>query len=342
MNWKLMSIGSLGIFGMIMTVIYSLADDQLSVDAGKKAIEMHSAQIESELKDANSKIELVDELNKRENKEIQEEISKWRKLNNYESRQREIHRATENEMLEFKGSIDYYNRKQSILDAADDKLTAVKESMDYDYEIKKFEKSIEEAKSLCKKKCRLYDIAANDESVSEDVDSMKNKAKAVRDETIKEAKDGIKELKNKIESESNKINREKQAELRDLEYELQSTRTRLNKQETEKSDALNKEYCDAKDAIREQVIAKRTEEEIAALSDYDQYKERLNDQKIADADQAMDIYNNTPSHEKIASYLKSSHCPRWFAGIVGTLPMIPAGYLFFSYGRFVYRTLRAM
>lgn len=342
MNWKLISLGSIGIFALIVNMISEAADRQLSVDAGEKAVKLHSAETEQQITEANDKIALVDALNKREQKEIRDETNSWMKLNNYESRKREVHRACENEMVEFRESVNYYNRKQSILDEADDKLTAVKESMDYDYEIKKHEGTIDDAKSLYKKKCKLYDIAGNDDAVSEDAAAMKAKAKAAMDETVKEAKDSIKELKSKLDVEANKINREKQAELRDLEYELQSEKTRLAKVENEQLDAIEKELSIAKDDIRAKVIAKRTDEEVAALSDYEQCKDKLSDQKIADADKAMDIYNSTPSYERMGAYLRKIKCPKWFAGLVAVLPLIPAGYLGFVYGNFVVKTLKAM
>ena len=342
MDWKLISLGSIGLFAFLINAISQISNQQYSIDANEKAVAMHTDEIERELNEANNKISLVDALNKRENKEIQDEINSWKRLNNFESRKREVHRLCENEMVEFKDSINYYDKKQSIIDAADDELQAFKESIDFDYEVKTREKIIDEAKSLYKKKCKLYDVAASDDSVSEDAGALKAKAKSAMDETVKDTKSEINELKNKVEAEKNKINRKKQNELRALEYELQSTKTRLNKQETEQINAIEKEFENAKKDIRQRVIAKRTDDEISALSEYDKFKDRLSDQKIADADCAMDIYNNTPAYNKIAAYLKSIKCPKWFVGLVGILPMVPAGYLFFGYAKFVMQTISAM
>lgn len=342
MNWKLISLGSIGIFWMIISALNEAANRQLSVDAGEKAITLHSEETNAELDDANSKIKLCDELNKRENKEINDQTNAWKKLNNYENRKREIHRAAENELVEFKDSISYYDKKQAIIDEAEDELQAFKESIDYDYEVKSREKIIDDAKNLYKKKCKVYDTYSDDADTAEDAATMKAKAKAVMDESIKDAKAEINEFKSKAEAEKNKINRKKQADLRELESELQATKTRLNKQEAEQIAAIEKEYEDAKNDIRESVYLKRTEDEIKALETYDQCKERLNDQKITDADKAMDIYNNTPTHEKMAAFLKKSKCPKWFVGLIAVLPMVPAGYLIEQYCAFVFKTIKAM
>ena len=342
MNWKMISVGSLSIFAIVLQMIDAAANRRLSLDAGEKAVTMHSAETQSALDDAQKKIDLVNNLNKREAKELNDRTNSWKKLNNYESRKRDIHRSSMAELEEFKDSIDYYGKKQNIVDAADDELLAFKESIDYDYEIKAKETIISDAKNRYKKQCKLYDIAANDENMSDDVSTLKNKAKEAMDDTVKTTKAEIQELKNKVDSELNKINRKKQSELRELELELQSTKTRLQKQEEEAIKAVDEEYKAAKDAIRSEIDAKRTEEELTALSEYEQSKDRLNDQSSTDASVALDIYNNTPRHEKFAGYLRSIKCPRWFAALCGTLPLIPAGFLIFSYGKFVVKTVAAM
>lgn len=343
MNWKAIALGTIGISSIILSYIDSAADKQLSKDAGKKAISDRSETTRRELNDAQKTIDLADEVSKRERKEINDQLNKWKKVNDYDDRLRSIHQKAVDELSEFKASINYYDRKQDIEDEAEDAIEAFKESIDYDYEIDELEEEIEDAKSLYKKHCKLYDIAGGgDDDVSDAVGELKKSEKEKMDSAVKKANEKISELKAKVSAEKSKIDRKKQSELRELEQELQSTKTRINKTETEETGLVKKEFEAAETQIREGVFAKRTQEEIAAQENYFMSKERLSRQKEIDAERAREFYTNTPKHEKWAAWLNENKCPKWFAVTVGVLPLVPAGYLISSYVGFLYRTVKAM
>lgn len=343
MNWKAISVGALGIFSIIMSCIDSASDRQLSNDVKNMAVDARSDTMREELNSAQKTIDLADEVSKRERKEINEQIGKWKKLNDYDARLNDIHQRAVDELCEFKNSINYSSRKQDIEDAADDALESFKESIDYDYEIDELEDEIETAKSLYKKHCKLYEIAGNnDDDISDTVNELKKSEKEKMEETVKKAQGKISEIKAKVSSEKAKIDRKKQSELRELENELQTTRTRINKTESEETAVIKKEYETASEDIRKAVFSKRTDDEIAAQENYYYCKERIANQKDIDAKRANEFYNNTPRHEQWAAWLKQNKCPKWFVAGVGALPLLPAGYLIVNYVSFIYRTLKAM
>lgn len=343
MNWKAISVGAIGIFSIIMSCIDSASDRQLSNDVKNMAVDARSDTMREELNVAQKTIDLADEVSKRERKEINEQIGKWKKLNDYDARLSDIHNRAIDELSEFKNSINYSARKQDIEDAAEDALEAFKESIDYDYEIDELEDEIETAKSLYKKHCKLYEIAGNnDDDVSDTVNELKKSEKEKMEETVKKAQGRISEIKSKVSSEKSKIDRKKQAELRELESELQATRTRINKTETDETALVKKEYETAAEDIRKAIFSKRTDDEISAQENYYACKERISKQKEIDSERAREFYKNTPRHEQWAAWLKTNKCPKWFVVTVGSLPLLPAGYLIVNYIGFLYKTVKAM
>ena len=343
MNWKAISVGVLGIFTIILSGIDSASDRQLSKDVKTKAVDARSDTMRNELNEAQKTIDLADEVTKRERKEITEQTNKWKKVNNYDGRLSDIHQKAIDELRDFKTSINYFNRKRDIEDVAEDAIEAFKESIDYDYEIDELEEEIETAKSLYKKQCKLYEIAANnDDDISDTVSELKKSEKEKMDATVKKAQEKISEIKSKVSSEESKINRKKQADLRELENELQTTRTRIDKAESDDIATVKKEYNEAVEDIRKAVFSKRTEEELAAQENYYNSKERISKQKEIDAQRAQEFYTNTPKHERWAAWFNENDCPKWFVASVGSIPLIPAGYLIVRYVRFLYRTVKAM
>lgn len=343
MNWKAISFALLGIGGIIAGLIDSAADQQLSTDASKKTVENYDEETVNKLYEAKRVIDAVDEVNKRERKEIADAVKKWKLENDYDGRLGEIHSNAVNELNEFKQSVNYFDRKEEIEENAENALDIFKDSIDYDLEIDRLEDEIETAKSAYKKRSKLYDIAGNgDDDVSDAVGELKKAEKEKMESSVKKAQDAINELKAKVSSEKSKIDRKKQSELRQLESEIQSVKTRIGKVENEASDAVRKEFSKAEEEIRKNIFGKRTDEEIHDMDIYTDSVEILETQKKIDSQNALDLYTSTPKYEKWANWFKANNWPKWLVIATGLLPYIPAGYLLISYTKFLVQTVKAM
>ena len=343
MNWKAISFAMLGIGGFIGALIDSAADRQLYSDVNKKAVLDRDEKTVEKLDEALKNIELVDELNKRERKEIGDEVKKWKLANDYDGRLNRIHLDAENEIREFKESINYFDRKQEIEDKAESALDIFKESIEYDYEVEQLEDSIENAKLSYKKRSKLYDLAGHgDNDISDTVGELKKAEKEKMENAVKKAEDQIQELKNKVNAEKTKIDRLKNSELRTLENETSATSRKINQAAAEASDVIRKEFAAADADIRKKITDKRSDAENEAMDLYQESKDILEEQKIIDAKTARDLYANTPMHEKWANWFNAAGWPKWLVIGLGSLPFIPAGYLLFSYTKFLVQTVKAM
>jgi hypothetical protein len=344
MNWKLISLLSLGFGSLCYGLISSAADNHLSKNVGEMAVQQRAEGVDEDLKWANDNIKRADEIRARESKEIFDGVKAWKKQTNYDGQIRDIHMAHADELRTFRESINYDTRRQEFDDEYEDALDSFKESIDFDYEIDLANAEIRDAEAQYKRRCKRIDIASggDDDELSDALKDAKKEAKEQMDETVKDAKSKITSLKNKVSNEENKLNRKRQASIRELDAELQPTKLRLQKSEQEACKILEDERIKATDGIREEVTRKRTEDEQKALDWYDESQTVISSQKRKDAELARDIYESTPEHKKWAGYLKDNGVPKFFVVAIGALPLIPTTYLVWKYVKFIWDVVRAM
>ena len=146
----------------------------------------------------------------------------------------------------------------------------------------------------------------------------------------------------KLQMEESKINRQKNQDLRALESELTSAKSTISQKEKEALSAVNKERDKALEGIRESVHGKRTDAETDALNRRYSSQQYINDQKLQDTRNAVDIYRNAPTSEKWGKWFKANDVPKWFVATIGAIPLIPVGFLIERYVKFVFNTVRAM
>ena len=343
MNWKLISLISLGFGSLCYGLISSAADAHLAKNVDKMALEKRAESVEEDLKWANDNIRKADEIRARESKEIFDGVKAWKKEVNYDGQIRDIHMNHADELRTFRESINYDTRRQDIEDEFEDALDSFKDSIDYDYEIEVAQAEIKDAEALYKKRCKNIDIASGlDDDISANLKDVKKEKKEEMEETVKEAKSKISSLKNKVSNEEARLNRKRQASIRELDAELQPTKLRLQKSEQEACKVLEDERIKVTDGIREQVTSKRTEDDQKVLDWYDESKTVISAQKQKDSELAKEIYETTPEHEKWAGYFKANGVPKFFVVAIGVLPLIPATYLVWKYVKFIWDVVRAM
>lgn len=343
MNWKLISLATAGFMGIAANYINEAANKHFLKISRERALMSISEETLDRLEKAKETVNLANEVATRERKAHSENMKTWKKEHNYDTRVRDIHQKTVEEMDEFKRSIGYFDRKQDIEDEYDDAVEAYKESVDYDYEVSLLEAEIEDAKNAYKKRCRKIEAATSgDDEISDALSDLKKSEKEKMDETVKEAKSKLSGMKNKLAAEESKLSRKKQQALRDLEGELQATKTKLEKIESEEMGKLYAEVNKYEEQSYESIEKLRSEKDKAALNEEDDALAFINSQKECDAKTATEIFENAPRYERWAEYLKAKECPRWLVAFVGALPLIPVGFAVEKYVKFVYHVVAAM
>lgn len=343
MNWKFMSLITLGFGSLMYGLISSAADKHLADNVDDMAVEMRDEGTREDLKWAEDNLKKADEINTRERKEICDGIRKWKQSTDYDSRMREVHATATDGIREFKESINYEARRQDIDDEYEDSLNNFKDSIDYEYEIDLCNAEIQDAESTYKKHCRRLELAGGgDDDISDALKDVKKAEKDKMNETIKEAKGKISALKNKVSVEEQRLGRKKQAAIRELDQEVQPTKLRLQKEEQAACKLLEDEKAKAEFELRGEVIKKRTEEEQKVLDWVDESKTIMEAQTKKEYELAQKIYSEATESQKWAGYFKDKGVSKFTVGAVGVLPLIPAGYLVWKYIRFVTDVIRAM
>lgn len=343
MNWKFISLISLGFGSLMYGLISSAADRHLADNVEDMAVEMRDDDTKEDIRWAENNLKEADKITARERKEICDGIRKWKQSSDYESRIRDLHNNTVDGIREFKESINYDARRQDIDDEYEDSLDSFKDSIDYDYEIDLANAEIQDAESVYKKHSRRIELAGGgDDDISDALKDVKKAEKEKMNEAIKEAKGKISALKNKVSAEETRLGRKKQAAIRELDLEIQPTKLRLQKEEQAACKLLEDEKAKVEAEIRSEVVGRRTEEEQKVLDWVDESKTIMETQTKKEHELAQKLYSDASESEKWAGYFKDNGISKFAVGAVGVMPLVPVGYLVWKYVRFVTDVIRAM
>lgn len=343
MNWKHIGIAGGILFAIVIKAIDHAANRNYESIADQRAMDEVPEDTLNRIEAAKDSISLADEVSKREHKELFDGMRIWKIENDYDQKIETAHSANVSELNDFKLSINYDDRKAEIEEAYEDAIESFKDSIDYDYELSLQESIIEDAKAAYKKRCKKIDEASgSDEEITDALKDLKKNEKEKAEEIISEAKGKISELKSKLSAEENKLNRKKQAELRTLNNELQPTKSRLDKAESETCSALQAEKAKAENALREEIKAKRTEEENQALAKRSELTDFISQNKLEVASNGKEIYKNAPTSEKWAAYFKEVKFPKWAVVCLSVVPLVPVGFGIKKYALFIYEIVKAM
>lgn len=340
MNWTYFSLGTSIFVGCLANWINESANAAYRKNAAAIAEGMKSEETLNQLKAAESTVKLADEVTARESREISKELATWDIKNDYNTRINEIHKSSLNEIDTLKESINYYARKDEIENTAETAIEDFKEDISYDEMMALYNGKISSATSSYKRKAKLYDLAGSDDD--DTVSELKKIEKKKMEEVIEEVKAKKSELNVKLEKEQNRINRQKNNDLRALEAEVNPGKNAIMQKEREATALITKERDAALNSIRENVHSKRSESEIKALNEKWNSQKFIDDQKISDTRNALDVYRNASTSDKWGAWLKANDVPKWLVALIAALPLIPAGFIVERYFKFVINTIKAM
>lgn len=340
MNWKLIAAGTMVVINAGFGILEIAADRHLKKTAKAKAMDIRPDDEIDAVNVANERLSAYKKLQEREQGVIKHKLETAKKTMRYDARKKEIYANLDSGLEQFKDSIGYDISRNAAIDNYDNGLAAFKESIDYDSNMSTYERMIKEAKDLYEEKKRVLDLAGD--NVSDATSTARMEIEKAKGKAVTEAETKIKALKDQVEAESKRLEKIKQSELQKLESQVLNEKTRLQKSMQKDLDILEDELRDARLEIAKDIEMSRTADDIDAIESYDRNKEVLHQQKLMDDQRAADIYESTPHHEKLASWLKKHQVPKWCVAVVGLLPLIPLGYLTFRYVGLVVNIIKVM
>jgi len=120
-----------------------------------------------------------------------------------------------------------------------------------------------------------------------------------------------------------------------MEEKIAKEKRRLDEKTARNVDSLEREFDEAKAKMLHDIQAKRTEEEADCILMAHDNEELVRLQDANDYSRSLSIASDTPAAEKLAWWLKEHGWTKSCVIFVGALPVIPAGYLAYRYGKFV-------
>lgn len=340
MNWKLISAIGVAISGAVFGIVKAVSKrhfDEISEDL---ATETRDEDVNKQYEVAQHELEKYDELMAKEKAEKTKLVEQWKLDNRFYDRRNEIKNAIHDALGEYLVSINHVGQVDEINDKAKNDIQEFKDSIDYDDKIYELEEKIKEANNFFDSQKRLYD-SAND-SVANDAAEFRMNAEKARNKAVSEAKAEIKELKSKLAAKEKAVEKVKSEALNSLNSMVNAEKARINKLYEGDLDALNAACFEAKKEATETVEQQRSEAEQLIIAREPSNREYVEQTREYDEARRIDIVENTTTEQAVARWLIDNNCPKWVAGLGFLAPLVPVGYLIWSYVKFAVNTLTAM
>jgi len=340
MNWKLISLVALAGSHIAASAIEIASNRYYRKLAKLKAVDIRPAEASEMLQNAQDGIKAYRKLQERENGAMKMQMAEAKRTMRYDARKHDIYSGAEENLRQFKKSIQYEAKKKEFEAAAENEIAAFKSSLNYDSTIADLKKKISEANATCEAQMKSVSNVGAD--MSEAAAEYKLQAEKAKNKIVNEAEARIKELTDKVSAEATRVNGVKQAEIQKLESQVLNEQTRLNNAAQEELKALEQELGKAKSDISAGIEKARTKDDLKAIEQFSANEDAVRNAAAADAERASDIYHNAAHYEKLAAWFKAHTVPKWCVAVMGTLPLIPLGYLTVRYVTLVVHVIAAM
>lgn len=334
MNIKLISeIAMLGLMGTFKIGNY-IADEKFEkVKALELAVAENPSDDLAKYMKAKNDITLRDTVLSREGKALKAAIKEWKRTSGFDSKKNAFYADGTRALEEFKKSLDYDAKLAEIQKDMEDSIAAFKVSVNYDETVEALDREIADATEKWEIQRKMYENV--DETISEDAAKLKHIAEDTKNKIVSEAKSKKEVLEKQLAAEKEKFDRKRRDSVRVMEEKIAKEKRRLDEKTARNVDSLEREFDEAKAKMLHDIQAQRTEEEADCILMAHDNEELVRLQDANDYSRSLSIASDTPAAEKLAWWLKEHGWTKGCVIFVGALPVIPAGYLAYRYGKFV-------
>lgn len=341
MNIKLISEISMAGFAVAFNVIKYAAEAKFErTRAMELAIAENSSDDILRYEKAKHDLSVCNDVGKREKKQINEAINEYKKNSGFDSKKANFYKNADKAIEDFKASLKYDEKLLDIEKDMEDSIDAFKASVNYDDTIEALDKEISEATEKWEAQEKLFSSA--DDNISEMALKLKHAAEDAKNETIKKAKEKKDILEKQLDAEKERFEKKKRESIRSMEEKIAKEKRRLGEKTNKSISDLEKQLEQEKDRIVNDIQSRRTPDESDCLMMAKENEELIRVQDANNKSRSLDICNETPQAEQLAWWLKEHKWTKGSVIFVGFLPLFPAGYLVYRYGKFVLDVARRM
>lgn len=334
MNLKLIAeVTTLGFACALKTVNFLAERKFEKLRAMELAVAENSSEELAKYMAAKESLDLRDSVLARERKAFQEACKDYKKKTRFDASKAELYSEVDVSLKNFKESMGYNDRLAELKRDAEDAITAFKASVNYDSVMDSLDKEIEAANKKWEAQEKLF--SSTDDDISDTALKLKHAAEDAKNDTIRKAKEQKDILKKQLENEQARFDEKTKAAVREMEEKIAKEKRRLSDLAEKRVNELERKYDEFKDKTLADIQATRTETEADCILMANDNEELVAVQDSNDYSRALEITADTPAAERLGWWLKEHHWNKTSVAIVGALPVIPAGYLAYRYGKFV-------
>lgn len=339
MNIKLISeIAMLGLLGTFKIVNYAADEKFEKVRALEMAVSENSSDDLAKYMKAKNDLATKDTVLSRESKALKEAIKEYKRTSGFDTKKANFYAESTKALDEFKKTLDYDKKLLDIQKDMEDSVAAFKASVNYDETIEALDREIAEATDKWTAQSKMYESV--DEAIAEDAMKLKHAAEDAKNKVVSAAKEKKDILEKQLSTEMEKFDKKRRTAIRDMEEKIAKEKRRLDDKTARNVNALEKDLDEAKARMLHDIQATRTEEEADCILMSHDNEELVRIQDGNDYTRSLTISSETPAAEKLAWWLKEHHWSKGSVIFVGSLPLVPAGYLAYRYTKFVFDVAR--
>lgn len=341
MNIKVISeVAVVGLAATYKIIGYAAEAKFEKTRALELAIAENTADDIQKYEQAKHDLTICNNVNKREKKAIADAVKEYKKSIGFDAKKASFYKDAEKSLADFKSSLNYDEKLLDIEKDMEDSISAFKASVNYDDTIEALDKEIKEATSKWEAQEKLFNSA--DDEISEVALKLKHASEDAKNETIKKAREKKEALESQLSVEKERFEKKKRESIRSMEEKIAKEKRRLDEKTNQAINDLEKKMDKEKTRLANDIRNSRTPEESDCLMMAKENEEYIRVSDANNRSRAIDISNETSSAEQFAWWLKEH---RWTKGGVifaGSLPLIPAGYLIYRYGKYVLEVAKFM
>lgn len=341
MNIKLIAeVSTLG-FMCALKTINILAERKFErTRALELAVAENSSEELAKYMKAKEDLDLRDSVLARERKAFQEACHEYKKKTRFDKTKAELYSEVDVSLKNFKDSMGYSDRLAEIKKDAEDAISAFKASVNYDASIDALDREIEAANKKWEAQEKLF--ASTDDAISDTALKLKHAAEDAKNDAIRKAKEQKDILEKQLANEQAKFDAQTKSAVREMEEKIAKEKRRLSELAEKRVNELEHKYDEFKEKTLADIQATRTEVEADSILMANDNEELVSIQDSNDYSRSLEITADTPAAERLGWWLKEHHWNKTGVAIIGALPVIPAGYLAYRYGKFVLDVMKVV
>ena len=266
----------------------------------------------------------ADELNERENAEIEKQLNEYAAATGYHTQKKEIEEAITKKVSEFKEEIGYEQAKANCKKAYDELLEDWKKDNNYISRIQSEKDKISEIERIANNQKFMANIMTDNSEFGKEASSkIKATIKETKKEEIKKSEKAIKKIEGEYEDFKKGAKAAYDADIAELNKKVNAVREEAVKQSNDSLRELNKAYKDKEAEITDAVISKRTDEEKDLVFNVEKYTGKYRQLQVKESQTISDKLKNVTYVDIMAAYFKKSKWSRIAVAAFLGMPIIP-------------------